>query len=78
MQLRSFLHLDDIDSHKVKQVEVDGSMGDPKAMKQNEGIRSEKSLWYRTIDSPIKYLVFKKIFSATRMTTFIFQEHLKF
>jgi hypothetical protein len=65
MQLRSFLHLDDIDSHKVKKVEVDGSMGDPKAMKQKEGIRSEKSLWYRTIDSPIKYLIFKKLFSAT-------------
>ena len=64
MQLNSFLNLDDIDSQKINQVEVDGIMGDPEAMKQNEGIRSEKSFWYNTIDSPIKYLVFKKIFSA--------------
>ena len=64
VQLRSFLYLDDIDSQKISQVEVDGIMGDPEAMKQNEGIRSKKSFWYNTIDSPIKYLVFKKIFSA--------------
>jgi hypothetical protein len=65
VQLRSFLHLDDIDSQKIKHVEVDGTMGDAKAMMQNEGIRSEKSLWYQTINSPIKYLIFRKIFSAT-------------
>ena len=64
-QLKSFLHLDDIDSQKIEHVEVDGTMGDPKAMMQNEGIRSEKSLWYQTINSPIKYLIFRKIFSAT-------------
>jgi len=64
VQLRSFLHLDDIDSQKIKLVEVDGSMGDSKAMMQNEGIRSEKSYWYQTINSPIKYLIFRKTFSA--------------
>ncbi len=63
MKLSSFLHLNDIDSTKINQVEVDGIMGDPKAMTQNEGIRLEKSFWYNAIDSPVKYLVFKKIFS---------------
>ena len=63
MRLRSFLHLDDIDAHKINQVEVEGTMGDPKAMIQNEGIRSEKSFWYQTINSPIKYLIFRKMFS---------------
>ena len=64
MKLSSFLHLNDIDSTKINQVEVDGIMGDPKAMTQNEGIRLEKSFWHNAIDSPVKYLVFKKIFSA--------------
>ena len=63
MRLRSFLHLDDIDAHKINQVEVEGTMGDPKAMIQNEGIRSEKSFWYQSINSPIKYLIFRKMFS---------------
>ena len=65
MRLKSFLSIDDIDSRKIHQVKVDGTMGDPKAMKQNEGIRSIKSYWYETINSPIKYLIYKKIFSAT-------------
>ncbi|MDA8819658.1 sulfotransferase [Schleiferiaceae bacterium] len=76
-QLKSFLQLDDIDSKKINQVEVNGRMGDPKAMTQNEGIRSEKSFWYNTIDSPIKYLVFKKIFSAIPDDYFHFSETSK-
>tara|TARA_B100000497_G_C7668961_1_gene403551 strand:+ start:894 stop:1802 length:909 start_codon:yes stop_codon:yes gene_type:complete len=62
--LQSFLNLDDIDSNKINQVEVEGKMGDPAAMIQNEGIRLEKSLWHTAVDSPIKYLVFKKLFSS--------------
>lgn len=65
MQLRSFLKLDDIDSQNINQAVVEGNMGDWQAMTQNEGIRAEKSFWYETINSPVKYLVFKKIFSAT-------------
>ena len=64
VQLNSFLRIDDIDAQKISSIEVDGVMGDPKAMIQNEGIRSKKSFWYQKVNSPIKYLIFKKFFSA--------------
>ena len=47
-------------------------MGDPKAMMQNEGIRSQKSFWYQTINSPIKYLFSEKYFQQFLMTISIF------
>ena len=74
VQLNSFLRINDIDAQKISSIEVDGVMGDPKAMIQNEGIRSKKSFWYQKVNSPIKYLILKKFSLQHLMTTFISQE----
>lgn len=61
-ELSQYLKIHDISSEKIQSVKLEGTMGDPRAMTAQEGIREKAKEWFESVNSPVKYLVFRRLF----------------